>query len=92
MPDVKDKLEIKVVSAAWCSQCNPYKKTLDSAKIEYEVIDADDDTQREFLQAEGIRGLPTTLIMRNGVVLTKATGSMSPAAVLKLLVQAGGEQ
>lgn len=87
---MKDALEIKVVSAAWCSSCTPFKKALNAAKIQYEVIDADDETQREFLQAQGIRGIPTTLIMRNGEVLAKATGSMSPASVLKLLVEAGG--
>lgn len=51
---------IKVVSTAWCSQCNVLKDMLTRNGVIYHVIDADENM--EFCMENNIKSLPTTLI------------------------------
>lgn len=51
---------IKVVSAAWCSQCNVLKDMLTRNGVIYQVIDGDENM--EFCMENNIKSLPTTLI------------------------------
>lgn len=51
---------IKVVSTAWCSQCNVLKDMLTRNGVIYQVIDADENM--EFCMENNIKSLPTTLI------------------------------
>lgn len=67
-------IEVKVVSAEWCSQCTPFKKTLRQSGIEYTSIDADDVNNAEFIRKHGVRGLPTTLIFEEGLLVKTIAG------------------
>lgn len=66
---------IKVVSASWCGQCGPYKKQLEQSGIEFENIDADDESNMELLKSLGVRSLPTTLVYKNGELIKTFAGN-----------------
>lgn len=66
---------IKVVSASWCGQCGPYKKQLEQSGIEFENIDADDESNMELLKSLGVRSLPTTLVYKNGDTFSLLVGN-----------------
>ena len=66
--------KIDVYSASWCPNCSVLKNSLDEANIQYEVVDCDSDEGMSRAAALGIRGLPTTVISQNGVVVRQIVG------------------
>ena len=66
--------KIDVYSASWCPNCGVLKNSLDEANIQYEVVDCDSDEGMSRAAALGIRGLPTTVISQNGVVVRQIVG------------------
>lgn len=66
---------VKVVSASWCSQCQPYKKELEKQGIEYANLDADEETNMELLSKLGVRSLPTTLVYKDGEIVSTLVGN-----------------
>ncbi len=81
-------LVVKVVSASWCGQCGPYKKQLGSQGIEFENLDVDESSNMELLSSLGVRGLPTTLIYKNGELIGMVAGNKIEE--VKELINAGG--
>lgn len=73
-------------SAAWCPNCGVLKNSLDEANIQYEVVDCDSDEGMSRAAALGIRGLPTTVISQNGVVVRQIVG-LQPTSVYTAYVQ-----
>jgi len=71
-------ISVSVVSASWCSQCGPYKRALEQAGIEYGTIDADHPDNEKFLHAHGVRGLPTTIVYKDNVLLGSVVGNNIP--------------
>jgi len=65
--------EVIVFSAQWCGQCQPFKKALEQQGVSFENIDVDE--QEEKVAKLGIRGLPTTLILENGVEIKRISGN-----------------
>lgn len=76
-------VKVKVISAAWCSSCGPYKQRLADAGIEFEVIDADE--QMDEAMKYGVRSLPTTVIEKDGELVVKFSGTKTPTEVKKIL-------
>lgn len=70
--------QVMVVSAAWCSQCGPYKRALDQAGIGYETQDADDPENEELLKMLGVRGLPTTIVFDGEIEVGRVVGNNVP--------------
>lgn len=68
-------VKLMVFSAGFCSQCGPYKKNLTEAGIEFEVVDADDDDKQDLFAEYGVRGLPTSVFLKDGVVVEKLVGN-----------------
>lgn len=67
--------EIIVFSAAWCSQCGPWKKMLEEKGIEYTPIDVDSEDGMVQAQEYQVRALPTTIILRDGYLERKIVGT-----------------
>lgn len=65
--------EVIVFSAAWCSNCQPFKKALEQQGIKFESVDVDE--QEERVASLSIRGLPTTLILEDGVEIKRIAGN-----------------
>lgn len=68
-------VEVSIVSAAWCSNCKPYKQAVKSAGVQFEEIDADVDENMELISSLGVRSLPTTLIYKNGELVKMFSGN-----------------
>jgi thioredoxin 2 len=74
--------EVIVFSAQWCGQCQPFKKALEQQGVSFENVDADEH-QKKMIQL-GVRSLPTTLVMEDGVEVARITGN-KPQEVKKAL-------
>jgi glutaredoxin len=61
-------VEIKLISAVWCSGCKQLKEMFDSRGIKYEVIDFDTDEGFKLASELNVRSLPTAVV--NGEVAT----------------------
>lgn len=66
---------IKVVSAGFCKNCGPYKEALKQEGIEFESVDADDDSNIEFLTKNAVRSLPTSLVFEDGKLIGRVVGN-----------------
>lgn len=65
--------EVEVYSAEWCPQCDPFKKALEARGVEFKVVDV--DTFQEKAQEKGIRGLPVSIIYKDGVEVSRIVGN-----------------
>lgn len=68
-------ITVKVFSASWCPNCPSFKKALDLAGVQYEVVDADDESTASEFEKYGVRGLPTCVIEEDGVIVRKVVGN-----------------
>lgn len=78
-------IELLVFSAPWCSGCKVLKKNLEENNIEYKEINVDEDKNSELVSKWSIKGLPTTLVVRNGEAETILLGAGSIKDILKLM-------
>ena len=65
--------EVVVFSASWCGQCGPFKKALEQQGVMFENVDVDE--QEDKVAEIGIRGLPTTIILEDGVEVKRISGN-----------------
>lgn len=71
------KKVVKIVTAAWCGQCPSVKKAFaelleERGDFTLELIDA--DTQEKEVANLRVRGLPTTLLYRDGELVKSIVG------------------
>lgn len=66
--------EILVFTASYCPSCPVWKKMLDDKGVEYTPIDCDTDEGMELATKYQVRGLPTTIILRDGYMDRKMVG------------------
>lgn len=73
---------VVVISAKWCGPCKQLKPVLEQASqkyagsIKFGAVDA--DQSRNLLDKYQVKGLPTVLFVRNGKVVLRKEGYMSP--------------
>lgn len=65
--------EVIVFGATWCGACKALKATLSQRDFKFEYVDADENM--EALGEKGIRSLPTTLILEDGVEVKRVVGN-----------------
>ncbi len=69
--------------AEWCAPCTALAPTLDAIALEYEgkisvaKLNIDDNTQAPLTY--GVRGIPTLLLFKDGVVQATKMGALSKA-------------
>lgn len=73
--------EVLVFTSSWCSNCGNMKQLLDEAGVEYKAIDVDTDEGMKLAQEHQVRGLPSTVIIRDGVVSRKIVGVQNKSIV-----------
>lgn len=83
---MQDKdIELLVFSAPWCHGCKVLKKNLEENNIPFKEINVDEDKNSELVSKWSIKGLPTTLVVRNGEAETILLGAGSIKDILELM-------
>jgi len=76
--------------ADWCGPCKTYSPVVDQIAKDYEgqikVYKVDAGTEMELAAAVEVSSLPTTIVLKDGIVQDKAVGAM-PAVALKKLIE-----
>lgn len=67
--------ELYIYSASWCQPCKMLKKTLEDTVLDdTSVVYVDIDKNPTEAQAAGVRGVPTLILMEDGVRTKTSTG------------------
>ena len=69
-------------SASWCGPCKTYKPIFEEYAEKHfsedlQFAEADVDENDDLVKAAGIRGVPTTIVYKNGELVAKKPGMMS---------------
>jgi len=83
-------LQLNKYSAVWCQPCRTLSANLgqidlDAADISLNEFDVD-LLERSVLKDLGIRGVPTLILVRDGVEIGRKTGALTPDELRKFLM------
>lgn len=78
-------IELLVFSAPWCYGCKVLKKNLEENNIPFKEVNVDEDKNSELVTKWSIKGLPTTLVVRNGEAETILLGAGSIKDILEIM-------
>ncbi len=80
--------QLIVFSAEWCKQCAPLKQTLATNNIAVDNLSIIDVDEAPSLVSEfAVRGVPTLILLKDGVILNKKTGNMSASQLQDFIDQ-----
>ena len=68
--------ELIKFSAAWCGPCKMQKKIMDGLDLGVTVKEVDIDEDFEFASQFNIRGVPTLVLLEDGVEVKRQSGVM----------------
>ena len=75
--------------AAWCAPCRMLAPVVDAVAEKYEgqakIVKLNVDENSETAAKYNIRGIPTLLLFKNGVVQEQIVGNTSKGAIFKML-------
>ena len=63
-------------SAGWCGPCKMLSKIMEGQDIGVQVEEIDIDENSELAAKYGIRGVPTLIVIEDGVEINRKTGMM----------------
>ena len=86
----EEPVTVNIMSAAWCAPCNTLKIVMDKLSEEYKdratFYRGDvEEGSINFASFSGVRGVPTTIIMKKGVEVDRLVGNPGEAAVKEFL-------
>ena len=78
--------QLVIFSASWCTSCNDYKKVIQDNVIPVDNIRVYDvDASPDLAHDYGIRSIPTSLILTDGVETARKTGAMTREVLMKFI-------
>jgi len=69
-------LELLKFSASWCQPCKMLGKIMEGEDLGVPVKEIDIDEQSELAQSYQIRGVPTLVLVKDGVEIKRKSGMM----------------
>lgn len=70
--------QLLIFSASWCNPCKTLKQTVATTNLAVDNLTIIDVDEAPNLSAEfAVRGVPTLILLKDGVIVNKKTGSMS---------------
>lgn len=72
-------------SASWCGPCQSYNRILEDLDEDFPIYAVDVEVMPEAAQQFGVRGIPTTIYLEDGVVKTKLVGVQSLGTIKNLI-------
>lgn len=84
-----NNVKMDYYTAAWCGPCRsvkPIVHELQDAGWDINIIDS--DTNRDLVEANQIRGIPTFIIYKDGVQVNRFSGALPKSALLAELKKA----
>lgn len=71
--------------ASWCGPCSSYNRILEDLNEEFPIYAVDVEVMPETAQQFGVRGIPTTVYLEDGVVKAKMVGVQSLGTIKNLI-------
>ena len=86
----KEPVTVNIMSASWCAPCKSLKILMDQISENYKdkasFYRGDvEEGSINFASSSGVRGVPTTIIMKSGVEVDRLVGNPGEAKVKELL-------
>lgn len=72
-------LSINYFSAAWCGPCKMFSPTMEvvASELNVPINKIDVDQNKDLAESNNVRSVPTLVLMKDGVPVTRHTGIMS---------------
>ena len=70
-------------TATWCGPCKRFKPIMENLSAQIPVQFIDIDTNKSMVKKYGITSVPTTIIVKNGVEVSRFTGVVPPQSLLE---------
>lgn len=70
-------------TAAWCGPCKKFRPLMENLSSQINVAIIDIDSHPEMAQTYRVRNIPTTILVKNGVEVSRFTGSKPTQQILE---------
>ena len=72
-------------TASWCMPCKALAAVLENAKLDVPIEVIDIDVYPELAQEYGVRGVPTLVVVDEGIEVRRSSGLMNAQQIQELI-------